>query len=67
MKGNYLFNILAIAGIGLTIAAAIWLYRYNLQGKLSSVLFFGTLPILLFLSITSIIQLARNFRKGEPR
>lgn len=67
MKTSIIFNILAIAGIGLTIATSLWLYQYHLQGKLSSVLFFGTLPILLFMTITSLIQIARNFRKGEPR
>ena len=65
MKTRSLFNLLAVLGIAATIVTCYLFYDYNRRVGLSSVLVWGTSPLLLFVIITSIAQLRKNFRSGK--
>ena len=65
MKTRLLFNVLAVAGLGATIVTCYYFYDYNRREGLSSVLVWGTAPLMIFVVITSILQLRRSFRSQK--
>ena len=67
MKIRFLFNVLAVAGLIATLVTCYYFYDYNRREGLSSVLVWGTAPIMIFVVITSILQLRRSIRSHKRR
>ena len=67
MKIRYLFNVLAVAGLIATLVTCYYFYDYNRREGLSSVLVWGTAPLMVFVVITSILQLRRSIRSYKRR
>ena len=65
MKSRYFFNILAVLGIVATLVTCYMFYDYNRKEGISSVLIWGTSPILLFVLISSVIQLFKKRRSAK--
>jgi drug/metabolite transporter superfamily protein YnfA len=67
MKIRYLFNVLAVAGLIATLVTCYYFYDYNRREGLSSVVVWGTAPLMVFVVITSILQLRRSIRSYKRR
>jgi uncharacterized membrane protein (GlpM family) len=67
MKTKFIFNILAVLGLTASLATCYFFYDYNRKEGLSSVLVWGTAPILLFIVITSVLQLRKSVKSGNRR
>ena len=67
MKIRFLFNVLAVAGLIATLVTCYYFYDYNRREGISSVLVWGTAPLMIFVVITSILQLRRSIRSHKRR
>jgi hypothetical protein len=67
MKIRFLFNVLAVAGLIATLVTCYYFYDYNQREGLSSVLVWGTAPLMVFVVITSVLQLRRSIRSHKRR
>ena len=67
MKTKFFLNLLAVLGLAASLVTCYLFYDYNRKVGLSSVLVWGTAPMLLFVVITSVLQLRKSIRSQKRR
>jgi len=66
MKTKSLLNIVAVVALCATISTCYFYYDYNRKEGISPVLVWGSAPIMIFIVVTSVLQLRRGLKPKRP-